>query len=93
MSPQTLFEKLSADFISRTGEARLIKYYPQLIHLHQAMVGNIRGSVKETGVYYRIAVIEAGSSYYEIIVAVADNHLNGFDEDIDQIIDSFTILR
>lgn len=86
------FKKFSNEFISRISYANLIKYYPREINSHHAMIGNIRGTVNETGVYYRIAVIKADSTYYEVITGVSENHFSDFNDDIDTILSSITML-
>ena len=91
-SLETFFKKFADDFISRIGRGNLIKYYPEQINSHNVFIGNIRGSVNQTGVYYRIAIIEAGNVFYELILGVSDNSLSSFDTDINGIINSFTLL-
>ena len=90
-STEILFKKFSTEFMLRIGYANLVKYYPKEINSHHAVVGNIRGKVNETGVYYRIAVIEAGNTYYEVIAGVSENHFVDFNDDIDTILSSITI--
>ena len=91
-SLEVLFKNASDDLISKIGNAQLIKYYPKKINLHKAVIGNIRGAVNETGVYYRIAIIADSSRYYEIIAGTTENNLSNFSQDIDSMLDSFTPL-
>ena len=64
----------------------LVNYYPEKINNTDAVIGNIRGRINETGVYYRVAVIRAGNSFYTIIIGLSENMKSQYDEDIDKII-------
>ena len=88
-SLQDFFKKISDDFISKLENGSLLKYYPERINALDALVGNVRGRVNETGVYYRIAVIKSGSSFYKIIFGVSENMKSFYDEDIETILQSF----
>ena len=90
LQPEVLFKKFSDDLIARIGHCNLVKYFPKQIGSHQAVIGNIRGIVNETGVYYRIAVISSESAYYEVLFGVSENRFGTYDEDMNRILDSFS---
>lgn len=83
------FKKTSDDFISKLEHGTLMKYYPEKVNGADAMIGTIRGSVNETGVYYKIAVIQSGNSFYKIITGISENRKSDYDEDMDKIIRGF----
>ena len=90
---EALFKSFSDDFISRIGRANLIKYYPEKINSHHAVIGNIRGTVNETEVYYRIAVIKVNdTTCFEIIVGTTENNIGQYDEDIGKILNEIKII-
>jgi len=86
------FKNLTNELIAKIERGTLLKYFPKKINSRNAIVGNIRGNVNGTTVYYRIAVIEGAGSFYQIIVGVLEDNRSSFDEDINSIIDSFIIL-
>ena len=81
---ETLFKKFSDNFAARIEHGNLIEYYPEKISGLDAVVGNIRGSVGETGVYYRIAAIKANNSFYKIIIGVSENRKSSYEEGMDK---------
>lgn len=89
LSLKDFFKKISDDFISRIGQATLVKYYPGQINNRNAFIGNIRGKVNETNAYYRMAVIESDKSFFEIIIGTNDNNKSQYDEDMNKIIRGF----
>lgn len=99
VSLKDFFKKFSDDFISRIGQANLVKYYPEQINNRNGFIGNIRGTVNETNAYYRIAVIESDTSrrtnaqrdksFFEIIIGTNDNNTSQYDEDMNKIIRGF----
>ena len=89
---ETIFKKFSDDLISNMENGNLVKYFPVKINDHDAFIGNIRGSVNETGVYYRIAVIKSTDTMcFEIIIGTTDNDKSRYDEDMDKIIRGFEV--
>lgn len=88
-SIEASFKKFTDRLIPKIGDAVMVKYYPKRINAHHAMIGNIRGKVNGTGVYYRVALIEAGRTCYEIIIGIADDNRSNFEEDINSILASF----
>lgn len=91
-SLKDVFKKVSDAFISRIRHATLVKYYPEQINNRNAFIGSIRGTVNETSAYYRIAVIESGNSFFEIIIGTNDNNKSQYDEDMNKIISGFASL-
>ena len=86
---EDFFKKFANDLIARVGDATLLKYYPKKINGCNAIIGNIRGKVNGTGVYYRVALVEARNAFYEIIVGIADDNRSNFEEDINSVIHGF----
>lgn len=89
LSLKDFFKKTSDNFISKIGQATLVKYYPEQINNRDAFIGNIRGKVNETSAYYRIAVIESDMSFWEIIIGTNDVNKSRYDEDMNKIIRGF----
>ena len=89
-SLESIFKKKSDDFIAKIEHGNLENYYPQKINGIDGFIGNIQGSVNETGVYYRIVVMKAGNSFFEIILGISENMKSSYDEDINQIIQSLS---
>ena len=85
-SLQDFFKKISDDFISKLENGSLLKYYPEKINGLDALIGNIRGSVNETEVCYKIAAINSGKVFYEIIIGISSTMKSSYDEDMDKII-------
>jgi hypothetical protein len=85
----SVFKIFSDDFIARMEHGNLVKYYPMQITSHRALIGNIRGTVHETEVYYKIAVIPSGNSFYEILIGITENRKSSYEEDLDKIIGGF----
>ena len=88
-SLESFFKKHLNDFASKLEHGNLINFYLEKINGEDALIGNIRGSVGETGVYYRIAAIKANNSFYKIIIGVSENMKSSYDEDMDKIIRGF----
>ncbi len=86
---EMIFKKFSDDFILKIEHGNVVKYYLTKIGLQNAVVGNIRGSVNETAVYYRVAFIRSASGYYKIIIGVESDMESSYDEDMDTMIRSF----
>ena len=86
VSLDSCFRKFSNNFIEKMEHGNLVNYYPEKINNTDAVIGNIRGRINETGVYYRVAVIRAGNSFYTIIIGLSENMKSQYDEDIDKII-------
>lgn len=90
---ETIFRKFSDDFISKMGNGNLVRYFPLKINNRDAFIGNIRGSVNETGVYYRMAVVKSTDiTCFEILIGTTDNDKSRYDEDMDKIIRGFKTL-
>ena len=89
-SPEKFFKTFSDNFTAKIEHGKLINYYPEKINGLDAVIGNIRGSVNETGVYYKIASIKNNKSFYEIIIGISSTMKSSYDEDINQIIYSIT---
>lgn len=91
-TPETAFRERSEQILAKTENGILIKYYPTTINGRQAWVGNIRGTVNKTRVYYRLAEIGSAGSAYEIILGVSDRNQSRYEKDMNTILQSFTIL-
>ena len=90
---EALFKKFSEEFILKIEHGNVVKYYLTKIDSQNAVVGNIRGSVNETAVYYRVAFIQSNSGYYKIIIGVESDMQSSYDEDMDAIIRSFKDVK
>lgn len=88
---QEFFKDFSDNLIAGIENGALLKYYPEKINGHNAFIGNIRGSVNETKVYYRVAVIESSNNMYRIIFGVGDGNQSTYYQDMDKIIRGFKI--
>ncbi len=91
VSLEILFKKFSENFMSKLHNGTLLNYYPEKINGADALVGNIRGSVGETGVFYKVAVIEFENSFYKILFGVSENKRLDYEEDMEQSIKSIII--
>ncbi|MBI3501498.1 MAG: hypothetical protein HY063_06870 [Bacteroidetes bacterium] len=91
-SLENFFKKFSEGFASKLEHGVLINYYPEKINGADALLGNIRGSVGETGVFYKVAAIRAKNSFYKIIIGVSENMKSTYEEDMDEIIRGFKNL-
>ena len=87
----TLFLNFSNALSSRLQDGGLLKYYSEKIKGCEALAGNITGIAGETKVYYRAAVIKNGTCFYKIILGISDDYRSDYDEDMNQIIRSFSI--
>lgn len=87
---ENIFKTFSNDLISRIGDATLIKYYPKKINGCNALIGNVRGKVNGTGVYYRIALVETNLAYFQILIGVSADRKDSFEEDMDSLLHSFS---
>ena len=91
-SLEGFFKKNSNTFIAGIKHGNLIEYYPEKINGMDALIGNVRGNVNETGVYYRIAALKAGNSFYKIIIGISENMKSTYEEDMGKIIRGFKKL-
>ena len=66
----------------------LLKYYPETINGQEAFTGNIRGSVNQTKVYYRMALIRSATGYIKILFGAGDDEQSRYAEDMDTVIHS-----
>ena len=87
-SIQDIFKRSAGGYVSTIEHGTLQKYYPEKINGHDAFIGNIRGSVKETKVYYRMAVIQCAHGALEIVIGTGNDNESRFTEDMDTIIHS-----
>lgn len=92
-SLQKYFRFASDNFVSKISSGNLIKYFPEIIHGSHAMIGNIRGRVNETEVYYRIAILDVNNFFYEIILGTTENYKLIYVEDMNAIIHSFKEIK
>ena len=82
------FKYFSDNFIAKTEHGKLIKYFSEKINNHNAFIGNVRGSVNETAVYYKLAVVESNNKYYELIFGVSNANQLSTDCEITSCIES-----
>lgn len=87
------FKQLTSKLTAAIDRGTLLKYYPEKINGNQALIGNIRGSVNETIIYYRIALIQTESSFYEIIWGIDENIRSSYDDDMNKTIRGFRIIN
>ena len=90
-SMQECFEKFSNALADKLEHGALLNYVPEKINGCDAFTGNIRGSAKETSLYYRVMMIGSAEKYYEVIFCVGDNNQSSYREDIDTLIHSVKI--
>jgi hypothetical protein len=85
----TFFKNTASGLVEKTDHGSLMKYYPDKIDSHYAMVGHIRGRVHETDVFYKIAIIRSGKFFYEILIGTTGNTKSIYAEDMEKIISGF----
>ena len=88
LSLENFFKKFSENFISKLHNGTLINYYPEEINGADVLVGNIRGSVGEAGVFYKVAAMQGKNSFYKIIIGAVENRKSDYEEDMEKIIQS-----
>ena len=86
---ENIFKNFSESFIQKIQHGNVVKYFLTKIDSQNAVIGNVRGSVNETAVYYRIAFIRSNSCYYKIIIGVQNDMESSYDQDMDAMIRSF----
>ena len=90
VSLDSCFRKFSNNFIAKMDHGILVNYYPEKINNTDAVIGDIRGSVNETEVCYRIALFKTKGVLYKIIIGISSTMKSSYDEDINQVIQSIT---
>jgi len=87
------FNNSAQEYISKMNSGSLLKYYPKKINNLNSYIGNIRGLVGKTNIYYRVAVIESRSTYYKIVLGITNEEQSSYDADFNIILESFTSIK
>ena len=71
------------------SDGTIAKYYPDTISGNAALIGIIRGKGQNSGLHYRLAVIETKRNFYQLLTGCDFDLKNMFDEDMVKEIKSF----
>jgi hypothetical protein len=89
-SLESFFKKFSDNFISKLENGNMINYYPEKINnSNNVLIGNIRGNVNDTKVFYKLAVIKIENTFYKLLFGVSENQRMDYEEEMDKIIKGF----
>ncbi len=83
----------SQTFIEFIEHGKISTPITKQINGSAAMVAEITGDINQNPVYYKLAVIETDSSFYQILTWTNANNKQTYTHDIDQTIDSFKELE
>ncbi|MCC6689945.1 MAG: hypothetical protein IT235_00290 [Bacteroidia bacterium] len=83
----------SQPFIESIQHGKISEPVKKQINGSTAMVAEITGDIGPNPVYYKLAVIETDSNFYQILTWTKADNLQNYSHDIDQTIDSFKELQ
>ncbi len=85
------FKRFAGEFVSRMEKGNMLNYHPEKINGCEAILGDIRGRINETEVYYLLAMIRSGKYRYRIITGVSAQQKSKYKEDLLEMIRGFKI--
>ncbi len=86
------FHAVTDELKAKLNPGVLGNFFETKINGQKAMLGSVKGTANGTEVYYRLAIVETRSHFYQVLAGIVAEEKSRYEEEMDRMINSFREL-